>query len=100
VWGEDESLPWEVAMSAARDAAVAVLCRDLLEPSDYDELTMGWRCLVGPVHPHDEGPLSPRREIALQAAEIHRTGDLGEDEAAVLAAQSCVDLAARPRPIS
>lgn len=48
VWEDDESLPWEVAMSAARDAAVGVLSRDRVEPRDYDELTMGWRCLIGP----------------------------------------------------
>ena len=100
VWGDDESLPWEVAMSAARDAAVGVLSRDRVEPRDYDELTMGWRCLIGPVHPDDEDPGSSRREIVSQAADIRRTSGFGRDEAAVLAAQSCVDLAARPRPIS
>lgn len=40
-------------LDAARDAALALLVRDLITTEDYDTLTHPWRAVIGPIHPDD-----------------------------------------------
>ena len=44
---------WDAAWAAARDAAGALVVRDLLTAEDYDTLTRPWREAIGPIHPDD-----------------------------------------------
>jgi hypothetical protein len=54
-WGAMSGASW----NAARDAAVALLCRDLIGQSPgwdqdaYNLLTGPWRDVIGPIHPDD-----------------------------------------------
>lgn len=47
------SLAWSAAWYAARDAARALMVRDLIPTERYDALTRLWRTIVGPIHPDD-----------------------------------------------
>ena len=50
---------WDFAWVAARDAALGLLCRDLIgqhpgwDQDAYDLLTGPWRDVIGPIHPDD-----------------------------------------------
>lgn len=48
---------WDAVRSAAdypvRDAALALLVRDLISEDDYDLLTRPWRQAIGPIHSDD-----------------------------------------------
>ena len=50
---------WDGVLYAVRDAAVALLCRDLIgqapgwDQDAYDLLTGPWRDVIGPIHPDD-----------------------------------------------
>ena len=44
---------WDAARAAARDAALALLVRDLITTEHYDTLTRPWRTAIGPIHPDD-----------------------------------------------
>ena len=41
------------ALYAVRDAAGALVVRDLITTEDYDTLTRPWRTVIGPIHPDD-----------------------------------------------
>ena len=47
------SAGWEPAWGAARDAALALLARDLITREHYDTLTRPWASVIGKVHPDD-----------------------------------------------
>ena len=42
------------ALYAVRDAAGALVVRDLIATDHYDTLTRAWRTAIGPIHPEDE----------------------------------------------
>ena len=58
-WGAARGASWDASWNAARDAAVALLCRDLIgqapgwDQDAYNLLTGPWRDVIGPIHPDD-----------------------------------------------
>ena len=57
-WAAAGAAAWATAGAVARDAAVAVVVRDLigqhgLTQDHYDTLTRPWRTVIGPIHPDD-----------------------------------------------
>ena len=44
----------DAELAAARDAAMALVVRDLLPQEHYDTLTRPWASVIGKVHPDDE----------------------------------------------
>lgn len=45
---------WSEGYKAARDAALALVVRDLISKEHYDLLTGPWAQVIGPAHPDDE----------------------------------------------
>ena len=57
-WDAAWDAAWAAAWAAARDAAVALVVRDLIgqrgfTQDHYDTLTRTWRTVIGPIHPDD-----------------------------------------------
>ena len=58
-WNAARGASWDASWNAARDAAVALLCRDLIgqapgwDQDAYNLLTGPWRDVIGPIHPDD-----------------------------------------------
>ena len=58
-WAVARGATWDTTWGAARDAAVALLCRDLIgqapgwDQDAYNLLTGPWRDVIGPIHPDD-----------------------------------------------
>jgi hypothetical protein len=50
---EDEAKRMDAARAATRDAARALVVRDVLDPQHYRTLTHPWASVIGPVHPED-----------------------------------------------
>ena len=53
-WDAARDAAWRAAWDVARDAAGALIVRDIISDAHYDELTMAWRGVIGPIHPDDE----------------------------------------------